>query len=76
MKVNFITRKKRRGNIESGAQRERIKRGSGERNGEERGKMPKKESSGGRSEEGSRGTTNERPRKQRLGPCAGNYHLW
>ena len=57
MKVNFITRKKRRGNVESGAQRERIKRGSGERNGEEREKMPKKESSGGRSEQGSRGTT-------------------
>lgn len=48
MKVNFVTRKKRRGDIESRAQKRGDRAGKWRKKREEREKMPKKESSGGR----------------------------
>ena len=47
MKVIFVTRKKRRGDVESRAQSEEIKRGSGERNGRRERRCQKRKVRGG-----------------------------
>jgi len=47
VKVKFVTRKKRAGDVESGAQREEIKRGSGERNGRRERRCQKRKVRGG-----------------------------
>lgn len=77
MKVNFIARKKRRGNMETGAQRERGSSGEVEKEtGRRERRCQKRKVRGGGVSKDREGRQDERPRKQTLGPCAGNYHLW